>query len=850
MKTKFFFLSICFSFFTLAQLDYKELTKYDISPLPKMGNLNTVSILIKFQGESEFSSNRSVYDNMYNSITSQSLKSYYREVSYNKLDITTYIYPECAPTINLSYVFPRTRGYFQPYSGSNTIGYVDTRQGRLREHEILDSAVKSVLSQIPSSLNLDFNNDGFVDNVMFIFKGNTGAWGDVGLWPHSGVLDSYDSRINGKRVYHYSIQLESSANFGVFCHETFHVFGAPDLYRYFTSGTPVGSWDIMASGSAHMGAFMKYKYTNKTWINNIPLIDKSGIYTLNPLTSDTNNCYRINSPYTEDEFFVLEYRRKTGMFENGLPGSGLLVYRVNTKAGDGNGGGPPDELYIFRKGGTPTVGGTISQAHLSSEVSRTAINDYNTDPKSFLSNGQIAGLDIRNIGSAGNTISFNVIIVDCKITNPLNNSIYKKGNLIEIIATAKDSANITRVDFYIDSILVGTDLTYPYTYQWNTASEFLGTHIVKAKATSNSGVYKEDRIIVNISDGSPVVQFINLVDSTKIGYADTLRINVNALTPIGKINSVKFYLDGILKETKINPPYNFLWSTSTSTYGKHSIKITAIDSAGNEGSSQLSVFVIKYLLKEGFDNVWPPANWYVNSTVYGWYQSNKGMFLGTGCAATRNYHAMGVAILETPTIRVEQNTTLEFYWMDRSLDITAPLVTGHDTTYCEISVNGGNYTLLKFLSANDVESSYHKELFNLSQYSGSDIKIRWRDVGDESLETQGTALDEVKIISIPPPNGILEESNSVLPSRFSLKQNYPNPFNPTSTISLEIPYKLFVHLKVYNILGKEVATLVNQEKQPGYYSVEFNANNLPSGIYFYQLKAGNFNQVRKMILLK
>ena len=83
-----------------------------------------------------------------------------------------------------------------------------------------------------------------------------------------------------------------------------------------------------------------------------------------------------------------------------------------------------------------------------------------------------------------------------------------------------------------------------------------------------------------------------------------------------------------------------------------------------------------------------------------------------------------------------------------------------------------------------------------------------------------------------------------------LKQNYPNPFNPTTTIRFAIPSTQFVTLNVYDILGNKVAELVNEDKEPGQYKVEFNANQLSSGIYYYTLRAGEFIETHKMILLK
>ena len=90
----------------------------------------------------------------------------------------------------------------------------------------------------------------------------------------------------------------------------------------------------------------------------------------------------------------------------------------------------------------------------------------------------------------------------------------------------------------------------------------------------------------------------------------------------------------------------------------------------------------------------------------------------------------------------------------------------------------------------------------------------------------------------------------IAPSVFSLSQNYPNPFNPTTTISYQLPENSFVTLKVYDILGREVATLLNEYKPAGKYEVDFNAAALPSGVYFYQIKAGNYTAIKKMILLR
>ena len=104
-------------------------------------------------------------------------------------------------------------------------------------------------------------------------------------------------------------------------------------------------------------------------------------------------------------------------------------------------------------------------------------------------------------------------------------------------------------------------------------------------------------------------------------------------------------------------------------------------------------------------------------------------------------------------------------------------------------------------------------------------------------------------------NGAFQLSDEIsvevlAPSEYALSQNYPNPFNPTTTIKFSIPENQKVLLKVYNILGKEVAVLVNKEMEAGEYDIEFSSDGLNSGVYFYTLEAGNYRETKKMILMK
>ncbi len=120
------------------------------------------------------------------------------------------------------------------------------------------------------------------------------------------------------------------------------------------------------------------------------------------------------------------------------------------------------------------------------------------------------------------------------------------------------------------------------------------------------------------------------------------------------------------------------------------------------------------------------------------------------------------------------------------------------------------------------------------------------------MVTDGTdttaASSDAKIVSDDITNVVTDKSP--LPKDFDVLQNYPNPFNPTTVISYSVPYTNMVTVKVYDQLGNEVATLVNEEKPAGSYSVNFNASKLSSGVYFYRMQAGGFVETRKLVLMK
>jgi len=132
--------------------------------------------------------------------------------------------------------------------------------------------------------------------------------------------------------------------------------------------------------------------------------------------------------------------------------------------------------------------------------------------------------------------------------------------------------------------------------------------------------------------------------------------------------------------------------------------------------------------------------------------------------------------------------------------------------------------------------------------AGRDVVTKWwENEGDSSWQyacTWGTAVLGPEVVLD------VRELPNQIPTEFSLLQNYPNPFNPSTKITFSIIEPGLVTLKVYNLLGQEIATLVNEELVTNTYQVDFDASTLPSGVYFYKLESGSTSVTKKMMLLK
>ncbi len=461
---------------------------------PASGLYNNLVIFVSFSDQAEINDPLSDITPKFNALGSASVRDFYKEVSNSQLDLVSSFFPISSGSFPISYHDSHPRSY---YTKDAPDGYANGNpDATTREQTLLANAVKFVQNQVPANLLIDGNNDGNIDNIVFVINGNNEAWSDL-LWPHRWSLFTQTATINGKRAYDYNIVFTESLGIGVICHELFHSFGAPDLYHYTDyPHEPSGDWDLMSGGDwstpRHMTVYLKQHYAN--WVSSIPVLTNPGRYSIQPVSRSPYSSYRINLPNT-NQYLVLEYRKKEGKYESSLAGDdGLLVYRINPDI-IGNGDDGSEELYVFRPDGTNSVNGNLNQATFSQNKNRTRFDDF-SNPSCFLADGSHGGLaanlGITNVSLAGDIISFDYKggstnqspLVN--ITAPANNATFTATASINITATASDAdGTISKVDFYNGNTLLGTDASAPYSFTWNIATA--GIYTITTKATDNLG---------------------------------------------------------------------------------------------------------------------------------------------------------------------------------------------------------------------------------------------------------------------------------------------------------------------------------------------------------------------------
>lgn len=295
---------------------------------------------------------------------------------------------------------------------------------------------------------------------------------------------------------------------------------------------------------------------------------------------------------------------------------------------------------------------------------------------------------------------------------------------------------------------------------------------------------------------------------------------------------------------------NFTGSSANNTYGYGKLNAyQAVLSTPGGGPQPTNIIV------ENFDaGSFPPSGWttQVMNANNTWSQGNPANNNFNQIDPSNQFSAICPWVAEnqdewlsTSSFAIGSGTaSLEFYAGYSTDWLSAATLKLH------ISTNGGTTWTNLWQAENDGQSwIWRQKTIDLSSYANNqNLRIAWQYVGNDG---DLVGLDGVHLVALITD---VDDNDKTIPANFELSQNYPNPFNPGTVIKYQLAEACNVTLRIYDILGREVAVLVDEEKPAGVYRAELSANSngvdLSSGVYFYELAAGNFRQTKKMILLR
>lgn len=380
--------------------------------------INNIVVFINFNDTTYTKNRLDYYDELFNT-ASDSAKKYYEEVSYGKVGMKSLFFPKMTSSLIKTYNDPNNASY---YSAAN-YNYDYNIQCE-REQAMFKRALEYVKEDIGEDIDLDKNNDGYIDMITFVLPGNIMSGSNQVRWPHQwSFTDEYSVEINGAVSDMYNVQIEGalrgkSADDGtttfqtasaIICHETLHILGFPDMYyynfNYPTSKVSLGKWDIMCSSNgAHPSAYMKNVYGG--WLD-IEEVSETGSYVLKSLQSE-NCALKIRVPKSENEYFIVEYRNKDGNFEKNAPLQSVVIYRaLADHKGRGNwnanvSDGTDDELTFIERRTSGSVYLDLSSGVYSGiKVSVISIGDNSAAVKvTFDTNLNLGYFRDKNLSNA------------------------------------------------------------------------------------------------------------------------------------------------------------------------------------------------------------------------------------------------------------------------------------------------------------------------------------------------------------------------------------------------------------------------------------------------------------------
>lgn len=776
---------------------------------------------------------------------------YYEEVSYDQL----YFTGTCSGWYNMP-------GTLQQYvGGNNGLGV----QGGPRFVLDIVMIADSTLNFADYIQYYDAQNRPHIGFLAVVHAGGGAEQGANNIWSHrwnfrvitggQGYTTNDIDPVSGQAVIidgDYAIQPEvnGSSNqgplitIGVFAHEFGHIFGIPDLYDTDNSSEGLGNWCLMAGGSyggdgssshtpVHMSAWCKKEMG---WVS--PINITTAMNDLSVENVEENPViYRMWKDGTMgQQYFLIENRQKIG-FDEHLYEPGFLIFHVD----DNMNSNQNENHYLV------DLEQADGQRHLNLGSGRGDAGDpfpgltfnnrfdINTSPNSKDYTTQNTFVSLRNIRKSGTNM-----IADFDIgTQP-----YLELNNVNITERTFQNGRVEpgetgNVNFNISNLSPAnsSNLTIQYFLNANgiTILEDEINTGINGEAIETISIDSAFSVSPGFDPNTTTIRFEITSEGNSIEDSTDIVVGIPGLLLISKaeVDTLSKYYIASLKELSksyeesYNQTPEFLSSRNVVIIftGKTSQNIFTqdeINSLNDYISNGGEIMFSGQTLAENLQTDYPD---FLNNTIGVEYVSNQflpqfsygipGDLFGDQFSSLKIRGDEGANNESLPDVLAKTDSLFNFS-LSYSADGTKPAAGW--------IVKPDNAKLMfwgfGFESINNNESS-------ISRTDILEIILQWFD-GSLNIED----------------NGLFAVTD------YNLYQNYPNPFNPVTVISYQVPVKGFVSLKVYDVIGREIQTLINEEKEAGRYKINFDASNLSSGVYFYKINSDNYSEIKKMMLIK
>ncbi len=778
---------------------------------------------------------------------------YFKEVSYNQLYFTGYC----------------SNWYAVPGTMSSYVGSDNGLSPNGGPRFTLD-LIKSADSTLNFANFIQYYDNQNNPRIGFVGVVHTGAGAEAGaynIWSHRWnfrmLTGGQPYRTNdidpktGKYVLidgDYAIQPELAGNnnqigelieIGVFTHEFGHIFGLPDLYDTDNSSEGLGNWCLMAAGSwggnggtphtpVHMSAWCKKQMGWLTPINVTTFYKDLTI----PNVEENPVVYRLwrNAQIT-NEYFLIENRQKI-KFDKFLYNNGLLIYHVDDNQPNNRdenhykvGLIQADGLWDLNKkrnrgdAGDPYPGSTNNTRF-----------DAASSPNSNSHNKRPTFVSLRKIRLNGLFVTVNLDIG----TQPyvvareflLNEASQTKNGRIEPNEYASASIklyNVEQINSPNTNLLLSIE---------EPGIQILNNSIqLSLSGLSEINISLDSAIFVDQNFQSRYVYFKYKIISGLNEFEDSLRVLIGIpkillYSRAEKLALSNYYFDAL---NRLNKTFEFVDSeTPKYFYGRDIIIVYSgknkdtlfsssfLDSLKKHISSGKHLFMSGQNIAEFLHTAYPD---FLHNQIGINYLRNASIFTNRVYGRQSDYFGRDITLLRINGNEGAANET--------SMDIIE---------------SRGEFNVSLTFKTDGTDATGGWRVFSTG------AKLFYLGFGFESINDSLSSIKRNEIFAkiynwFMNPTSVSFD-NLLLANDFNLYQNFPNPFNNKTKIPFSIPEKSFVNLKVFNVAGEEIKTLINQELDKGNYTIEFDAKDLPSGIYLYRITCGKLRSIKKMIVVK